>query len=151
MQKRVIRRAWDKGIYTETVKYTRYTYQYYEGTDKSGTEHKNLYLTWQVPYKAGTISAVAYGQDGQKISEEKLNGRTSVTTTGEKKNLKATVDRDTIVADGADLTYVTVDVTDKDGNIIPNAEDKVSFKVEGEGKLVGIDNGRQDDHTSYQQ
>lgn len=47
-----------------------YTYQYYEGTDKSGTEHKNLYLTWQVPYKAGTISAVAYGQDGQKISEE---------------------------------------------------------------------------------
>ena len=41
-------------------------------------------------------------------------------------------------------------VTDKDGNIIPNAEDKVSFKVEGEGKLVGIDNGRQDDHTSYQ-
>ena len=127
-----------------------YTYQYYEGTDKSGTEHKNLYLTWQVPYKAGTISAVAYGQDGQKISEEKLNGRTSVTTTGEKKNLKATVDRDTIAADGADLTYVTVDVTDKDGNIIPNAEDKVTFKVEGEGKLVGIDNGRQDDHTSYQ-
>ena len=127
-----------------------YTYQYYEGTDKSGTEHKNLYLTWQVPYKAGTISAVAYGQDGQKISEEKLNGRTSVTTTGEKKNLKVTVDRDTIAADGADLTYVTVDVTDKDGNIIPNAEDKVTFKVEGEGKLVGIDNGRQDDHTSYQ-
>ena len=76
----------------------------------------------QVPYKAGTISAVAYGQDGQKISEEKLNGRTSVTTTGEKKNLKATVDRDTIASDGADLTYVTVDVTDKDGNIIPNAE-----------------------------
>ena len=87
----------------------------------------------------------------RKFQEEKLNGRTSVTTTGEKKNLKATVDRDTIVADGADLTYVTVDVTDKDGNIIPNAEDKVSFKVEGEGKLVGIDNGRQDDHTSYQQ
>lgn len=127
-----------------------YTYQYYEGADKSGTEHKNLYLTWQVPYKAGTISAVAYGQDGQKISEEKLNGRTSVTTTSEKKNLKATVDRDTIAADGADLTYVTVDVTDKDGNIIPNAEDKVTFKVEGEGKLVGVDNGRQDDHTSYQ-
>ena len=115
-----------------------YTYQYYEGTDKSGTEHKNLYLTWQVPYKAGTISAVAYGQDGQKISEEKLNGRTSVTTTGEKKNLKATVDRDTIAADGADLTYVTVDVTDKDGNIIPNAEDKVSFKVEGEGTIVNL-------------
>lgn len=127
-----------------------YTYQYYEGEDKSGTEHKNLYLTWQVPYKAGTISAVAYGQDGQKISQEKLNGRTSVTTTSEKKNLKATVDRDTIAADGADLTYVTVDVTDKDGNIIPNAEDKVTFKVEGEGKLVGVDNGRQDDHTSYQ-
>ena len=127
-----------------------YTYQYYEGADKSGTEHKNLYLTWQVPYKAGTISAVAYGQDGQVIPQEKLDGRKSVTTTGEKKNLTATVDRNTIAADGADLSYITVDVTDKDGNIIPNAEDKVTFKVEGEGKLVGVDNGRQDDHTSYQ-
>ena len=46
------------------------------------------------------------------------------------------------------MSYITVDVTDKDGNIIPNAEDKVTFKVEGEGKLVGVDNGRQDDHTS---
>ena len=38
---------------------------------------------------------------------------------------------------------------DADGNIIPNAEDRVTFKVEGNGELVGVDNGSAPDHDSY--
>ena len=44
---------------------------------------------------------------------------------------------------------MTVDVTDKDGNIVPNAANNVKFEVKG-GTLVGVDNGKQADHQSYQ-
>ena len=120
-----------------------YTYQTVKG--KSG--HTSMYMTFQVPYEEGTLEAIAYDENGKVI--EKTEGRSVVKTTGEAKKLKATADRDTITADGKDLVYVTVDVTDKDGNIVPNAKDNVKFDVKG-GTLVGVDNGKQADHQSYQ-
>lgn len=127
-----------------------YSYQIYEGDDKNSAEHKNLYLTWNVPYADGTITAKAWDADGNLIDLKHVEGRTSVTTTGDEAKLSATADRQEITADGEDLVYITVDVTDEEGNIVPDAANNVKFKVEGEGKLVGVDNGKQDDHQSYQ-
>ncbi len=127
-----------------------YTYQLYEGSDKNSAQHKNLYLTWNVPYEDGTITAEAWDAEGNKIDLSKAEGRTSVTTTGDEAELDAYADRETIAADGADLSYITVDITDENGNIVPDADNNVKFTVEGEGKLIGVDNGRQDDHQSYQ-
>lgn len=120
-----------------------YTYQTVDGKDG----HQNLYMTWEVPYQEGTLEAIAYDKNGNKI--EKTQGRSVVETTGKKANLSAKVDRDKITADGKDLAYVEVDVTDAEGNIVPNAEDRVTFKVEGNGELVGVDNGSSPDHDSY--
>ena len=120
-----------------------YTYQTVKG--KSG--HTSMYMTFDVPYEEGTLEAVAYNEKGEVI--EKTEGRSVVKTTGEAKKLKATADRKEITADGKDLVYVTVDVTDKDGNIVPNAANNVKFEVKG-GTLVGVDNGKQADHQSYQ-
>lgn len=120
-----------------------YTYQTVKG--KSG--HTSMYMTFDVPYEEGTLEAVAYNEKGEVI--EKTEGRSVVKTTGEAKKLKATADRKEITADGKDLVYVTVDVTDKDGNIVPNAKNNVKFDVKG-GTLVGVDNGKQADHQSYQ-
>ena len=120
-----------------------YTYQTVKG--KSG--HTSMYMTFEVPYEAGTLEAVAYNEKGEVI--EKTEGRSVVKTAGEAKKLKATADRKEITADGKDLVYVTVDVTDKDGNIVPNAKNNVKFDVKG-GTLVGVDNGKQADHQSYQ-
>ena len=39
-----------------------------------------------------------------------------------------------------------MNVTDENGNIVPNAENKVTFEVSGDGVLAGIDNGRPIDH-----
>ena len=127
-----------------------YKYQIYRGEDANATAHKNLYLTWYVPYADGTITAQAWDAEGNVIDLTKAQGRTSVTTTGEAESLGISADRTTVKADGDDLIYVTVDVLDADGNIVPDAENNVTFTVEGEGKLVGVDNGRQDDHQSYQ-
>lgn len=127
-----------------------YTYQIYEGQGANSAANKNLYLTWNVPYEDGTITAEAWDAEGQPIDLGTAQGRTSVTTTGEAAELSASVDRTEIAADGAELSYITVDVTDEDGNIVPDAGNNVKFTVEGEGKLVGVDNGKQDDHQSYQ-
>lgn len=127
-----------------------YTYQIYEGQGANSAANKNLYLTWNVPYEDGTITAEAWDAEGQPIDLGTVQGRTSVTTTGEAAELSASVDRTEIAADGAELSYITVAVTDEDGNIVPDAGNNVKFTVEGEGKLVGVDNGKQDDHQSYQ-
>ncbi len=105
------------------------------------------YQTVNVPYKAGTLRAEAYDKDGRKI--ENTKGRSSVTTTGTAAKLDATVDRNSITADGKDLSYITVDVKDANGNIVPTANNNVRFTVEGAGTLVGVDNGKQADHQSY--
>lgn len=142
----------DLGTKEFTTKTTNagYTYQIYEGQGANSAANKNLYLTWNVPYEDGTITAEAWDAEDQPIDLGTVQGRTSVTTTGEAAELSASVDRTEIAADGAELSYITVDVTDEDGNIVPDAANNVKFTVEGEGKLVGVDNGKQDDHQSYQ-
>ena len=129
-----------------------YTYQIYtgEGAYTGDNIHKNLYLTWDVPYEDGTITAKAWDANGDEIDLSQAEGRISVTTTGDEAVLDASADRTEIAADGTQLSYITVNVEDADGNIVPDADDRVTFTVEGEGKLLAVDNGKQDDHQSYQ-
>lgn len=144
--------AQDLGVKEFTQKTTTagYTYQIYKGDGADSATHKNLYLTWKVPYADGTITAKAWDANNNPIDLSKAEGRISVTTTGEAAVLDASADRTEIAADGTQLSYITVNVEDKDGNIVPDADDRVTFTVEGEGKLLAVDNGKQDDHQSYQ-
>ena len=136
--------------FTKKTTAAGYTYQVYEGADKDSTAHKNMYLTWNVPWAEGTISAEAYDENNRLIPEESTEGNASVTTTGKAAKLKADADRKTITADGKDLSYIEVDVTDANGHIVPDAANRVTFDVKGAGKLVGVDNGSSPDHDSYQ-
>lgn len=136
-----------KKAFTQKTTQAGYTYQIYEGTGASYSAHQNLYLTWNVPFAEGTLEAVAYDADGNVI--EDTQGRSIVKTTGEEAKLAAAADRTEIKADGKDLSYITVDVTDAQGNIVPDADDRVTFAVEGDGELVGVDNGSSPDHDSY--
>lgn len=136
--------------FTKKTTAAGYTYQVYEGADKNSTAHKNMYLTWNVPWAEGTISAEAYDENNKLIPEGSTEGNASVTTAGEAAKLKADADRKTITADGKDLSYIEVDVTDANGHIVPDAANRVTFDVKGAGKLVGVDNGSSPDHDSYQ-
>ena len=136
--------------FTKKTTAAGYTYQVYEGADKASTAHKNMYLTWNVPWAEGTISAEAYDENNRLIPEGSTEGNASVTTTGKAAKLKADADRKTITADGKDLSYIEVDVTDANGHIVPDAANRVTFDVKGAGKLVGVDNGSSPDHDSYQ-
>jgi beta-galactosidase len=44
-------------------------------------------------------------------------------------------------ADGYDLAYITVDILDKDGNLVPDADNLVRFYVKGAAKIVAVGNG----------
>lgn len=127
-----------------------YTYRVYKGENGQKTPtHEDLYLTWNVPHADGTITAKAFDEAGREISTEKWAGRKSVKTAGSAARLTVSVNREKMEANGSDLAYLTVNVEDANGVIVPTAKNRVAFKVEGSGVLAGLDNGVQADHQSF--
>ena len=74
---------------------------------------------------------------------------TILRTSGSPANINLKADRTTIFANGQDLTFVSIEVTDKDGIIQPNAENRLQFKIDGPGKIVGVDNANLKDTDPY--
>ena len=94
----------------------------------------SLQIVWNVPYRPGTIKAVAY-KDGRVIAS------CSHKTAGKAYSLKLTADRKTMKSNRKDIVFVTVDVIDKKGNFVPYANVNVDFEVKGDYKLIGVENG----------
>ena len=93
-------------------------------------------LFWRgVNYAPGTLSAKGYDQAGKVIAE------TKVETTGEATQLLLTPDRTTINADGEDVAMFTIAALDAQGRVVPLALNKVSFTLEGAGRIIGVGNG----------
>ena len=94
--------------------------------EKKFSDTEDLHLVWNVPYSPGTLKAVA-----------KNNGKTvctdEVQTAGAPAKIRLTPDRNEISAMGLDLSYVKVEIVDKEGRICPNADNLVKFKIEGDG------------------
>ncbi len=90
-------------------------------------------LMWQVPYEPGTLRAVAY-RDGKQVASEDIH------TAGAPAKIILIPDRDVIQADGDDLSFVTVRIEDKDGNLCPTADNLVHFSLDG-GEIAAVDNG----------
>jgi beta-galactosidase len=92
-------------------------------------------LRWDnVKYEPGELKVVAY-KNGKKWAED------VVKTTDEPARLEASADRSKIRADGKDLSFITVRVSDKNGLTVPRATNHIGFSVEGPGEIVATDNG----------
>jgi beta-galactosidase len=91
-------------------------------------------LMWEVPYAPGTLRAVGYKNGKQMAVDE-------VRTAGAPAKIVLSPDRTTIGADGEDLSFVTVRIQDRDGNLCPLADDLLHFKLEGAGTIAAVDNG----------
>lgn len=102
----------------------------------------DLHLTWDLPYEAGTLRAVAT-KDGTIVDT------VEVSTAGEPAGISLSVDRRKIAADRHDVAHVAVKVRDEQGRIVPIAENEITFDLQGEGKLIGVDNGDPQSHASY--
>jgi beta-galactosidase len=110
----------------------------YTGTD--GTAG-HLRLTWTVPFQPGRLVAVARRGTVEVARDE-------VRTAGAPAAVRLSTDRHTAPADGRSLAFVTADVVDRHGVVVPSAENLLTFSVRG-GRLVGVDNGRQESAESY--
>ena len=94
-----------------------------------------LHALWEgITFEAGEITAIAY-KDGKEVM------RQSRRTADEPASVTLTADREVIAADGYDLSYITIDCVDKDGNFMPTAMNQLYFEVSGAGELIGVDNG----------
>lgn len=93
-------------------------------------------LIWDnVVYEPGELKVVVYDKNGKAAGEE------TVHTAGAPAALRLTADKQTLAADGNDLSYITVALTDKDGTLCPDASDKIRVEVSGAGTFQGICNG----------
>lgn len=93
-------------------------------------------LMWnETRYKPGELKVVAYDKDGNRAAEK------IVKTAGKPHHLVVTSNTDKLAANGDDLAYLTVQVADKDGNIVPVDSRRVKFNVTGEGSFEATANG----------
>jgi beta-galactosidase len=100
----------------------------------------DLHLSWDVPYEPGILKVIGK-KGGKSISEE-------VRTTSKPSSIHLSVDRTEINADARDIANVKVEIVDENGLVVPDANNLVEFKVEGEGVLIGTDNGNPQDRTN---
>lgn len=99
-----------------------------EESAKNFKRQKRYRLMWMdTKYEPGTVKVVAYDKYGKAVAEKEIH------TAGKPHHIELVADRSVIAADGRDLSFVTVKVVDKDGNLCPNVQDLVKFKVKGKG------------------
>ncbi len=102
--------------------------------DRNFSSTKKLSLRWKVPFTKGILRAEGY-------INGKLVAKDVVKTAADPVKMELSADRSAIHADGTDLSYITVKITDELGTLVPEADNLVHFEIEGEGKIVGVGNG----------
>ena len=110
-----------------------------------GTKSKpegSYHVMWRIKFLPGTLKAVSR-KNGEVVLEREIH------TAGAAAKIELTADRETIQADGKDLTFITVKITDENGIMVPDADNLVNFDVQGEGTIVGVDNGYQASMESF--
>ena len=96
-------------------------------------------------YEPGTVKVVAYDENGKAVAETEMH------TAGKPHHIELVADRNTIKADGKDLSFVTVKVVDKDGNLCPLADNEIKFKVKAKGYYRAGANGDPASLESFQE
>nr|WP_288836426.1 sugar-binding domain-containing protein [uncultured Flavobacterium sp.] len=99
-------------------------------------------VTFAIPYASGKLRAV--GIENNKEVESVL-----LQTAQQPTKIKLTADRKEIAADGQDLSYITVEITDDKGILDPNAVNQLTFNLSGAGVIVGVDNADLKDTDLY--
>ncbi|MFA9187363.1 sugar-binding domain-containing protein [Flavobacterium magnesitis] len=98
--------------------------------------------TFTIPYTSGELKAVGL-ENNEEVESVLLKTAQQAT------KIKLTADRNEITADGQDLSYITVEITDDKGILDPNAVNQLTFNLSGAGVIVGVDNADLKDTDLY--
>ncbi|MCK9925343.1 DUF4982 domain-containing protein [Frankia sp. AgPm24] len=105
------------------------------GDAPAGPEQDYL-ATFSLPYQPGNLTAVAYDADGGEL------GRDTLTSAGPELRLQVQPEGSELRADGADLGYLPIALTDAAGTVRPLADRTVTVQVTGAGTLLGFGSAR---------
>ncbi|WP_281631589.1 glycoside hydrolase family 2 TIM barrel-domain containing protein [Flavobacterium luteolum] len=99
---------------------------------------------FEVDYQPGIISAEGYN-NGKKVYYKELK------TSGEAAAIRLTADRKVLHKSSNDLAYISVEIVDKQGNLVPNIDDlEIEYKLDGNASIAGLGNGNPSDMSSFQ-
>jgi beta-galactosidase len=110
--------------------------------EQATTEEQQFKAVFDVAYVPGILSAVG-------VSENRESETIILKTSGKSAKIRLIPDRMKISADGQDLSFITVEVTDEDGMLQPNAQNQLLFSVSGPGVIAGVDNADIKDPDPY--
>ena len=110
--------------------------------EKKSKQNDDLHIMWRVTYEPGTLKAISR-KDGKVVLEKEIH------TAGKPSKIELIANKESIKNNHYDLVYVTVNIKDADGNLVPKANNLVNFEVTGGGKIVGVDNGYQANLSSF--
>ncbi|MBE0649489.1 MAG: DUF4982 domain-containing protein [Bacteroidales bacterium] len=105
-------------------------------------EGDQLHVMWHVRFEPGTLRAISY-KDGKQVKavEEK--------TAGPAARIELSASRQKISANNKDISFVTVKIVDKDGIMVPDADNLVNFTITGPGRIAGVANGNETSHNPF--
>ena len=127
-------------VYSRSPKVRLYLNGQLIGEKETGKE--NYTATFEVPYAAGELKAVT-------VTKNKDGAAAILKTSGMPVAVRLVADRSKIEASTNDLAYVKIEIVDKDGNVIPDANIPVSIKCSGNGRVVASGNAAPDDMKSF--
>ncbi|HVS97869.1 MAG TPA: family 78 glycoside hydrolase catalytic domain [Puia sp.] len=102
----------------------------------------DLHVQWRVPFEPGVLRVVTR-RAGRVVLQQEVH------TAGPPARIRLGADRTSLQADGSDLSFVTIRVTDAAGVTVPDAANDLQVSVSGPGALAGMDNGYQADLASF--
>lgn len=108
---------------------------------KRSKTDSTLHVMWRIPFEAGILKAIS-----------RKNGKTvlvkEIKTAGKPARIELIADRKNIKADGKDLSFVTAKIVDKNGIVVPDADNLIKFSISGNANIAATDNGYQADTVS---
>ncbi|HWB93776.1 MAG TPA: DUF4982 domain-containing protein, partial [Puia sp.] len=110
--------------------------------EKRCTMAEEYKATFTLPYSPGTLKAVAIDPDGHDDS-------VILRTANPPFCIRLIPDRRRISADGEDLSFIQIELVDKQGTIDPNATNRLNFNIAGPATLAGAGNADMTDKDSY--
>lgn len=112
--------------------------------EKNVSDSTKLTAKFSVPYESGVLKAIA-------LDNGKETATVVLKTVGKPTRIRLAADRSTIYADRQDLSFVTVNVTDDNDNVVPNGTVPIEFSVQGTGELFAVGNANPSEMASFKQ
>ena len=123
-------------VYTKAKEVKLYLNDKLIGT-KAVSRDTEFKAVFTVPYEPGALRAEASGRG------------TMLCTAGKPARLRLTPDRSVISADGQDLSFITVEVVDKNGMVCPDAAIPCEAIVKGQGQFMAFASADLKDREPY--